>query len=155
MRRAKSFFLILATVPIIVSCVQDVILDAGDKPQVVVACILTDESVQTLRLSFTKGASLSEAPPLTEAKAALFEGDEKVGEFRNNQGEEWTLQYSAKSGHSYRLEVEVPGYDRIWAEQTMPSPPQIQCIGYTHFADCIEPWSGWDYPWGNGKISTG
>ena len=148
MHRPLFILLGLAMASGLVSCVHDVILDAHDRPQVVVACILTDDPVQTLRLSFTKGASLSETPPLTEAKAALYEGDEKIGEFRRGQGNEWTLQYSAVTGHSYRLEVEVPGYERIWAEQTMPSPPKIQCIGYTHFADCIEPWSGWYYPWG-------
>ena len=148
MKRSSQIGLLLALPLIVVSCVKDVVLDAMEEPQVVVACVLTDDPMQTLRLSFTKGASLSEAPPLTEAKAALYEGDEKIGEFRYNQGDEWTLQYSAVSSHSYRLEVEVPGYERIWAEQTMPSPPRIQCIGYTHFADCIEPWSGWYYPWG-------
>lgn len=146
MRTARFFLLLLVTVPIIVSCVQDVILDARDEPQVVVACVLTDDSVQTLRLSFTKGASRSEAPPLTEATATLYEGGEKIGEFRRVQGNEWTLQYSAVTGHSYRLEVEVPGYDKIWAEQTMPGPPALQCVGYTHFNHYIEPWSGWVYP---------
>ena len=148
MNRQLIIFLGLAMVSGLVSCVRDVILDAEERPQVVVACILTDDPVQTLRLSFTKGASLSEAPPLTEAKAALYEGDKKIGEFHHGQGNEWTLQYLAVTGHSYRLEVEVPGYDKIWAEQTMPSPPRIQCIGYTHFGKCIEPWSGWYYPWG-------
>ena len=148
MSRPLFILLGLAMASGLVSCVRDVLMDADETPQVVVACILTDDPVQTLRLSFTKGASLPEAPPLTEATAALYEGDGKIGEFRRGQGDEWTLQYSAVSGHSYRLEVEVPGYERIWAEQTMPSPPKIQCIGYTHFADCIEPWSGWYYPWG-------
>ena len=148
LKRIEFVFTALIVSPLVVSCVQDVILDARDEPQVVVACLLTDDSEQTLRLSFTKGASISEAQPLTEARAALYAGEERIGEFTHRSGEEWTLAYAALPGRTYRLEVEVPGYERIWAEQTMPSPPQIQCIGYTHFADCIEPWSGWDYPWG-------
>ncbi|MBR4794610.1 MAG: hypothetical protein IK038_13345, partial [Bacteroidaceae bacterium] len=57
-------FLVLP--PILASCVKDVILDAMDEPQVVVDCILTDGSVQTLRLLYTKGASRAEAPDLPE-----------------------------------------------------------------------------------------
>ena len=55
----------------VVSCVKDVILDAGDEPQVVVDCILTDEPVQTLYLVYTKGASREKAPDLLEATAVL------------------------------------------------------------------------------------
>lgn len=51
-------------------------MDAKEKPQVVVSCIISDDPVQTLKLSFTKGASLSEAPPLTEAIATLYEVQE-------------------------------------------------------------------------------
>ena len=40
------------------SCIRDVIMDAKEKPQVVVVCVLSDDPVQTLQLSFTKGASL-------------------------------------------------------------------------------------------------
>lgn len=138
----------LALVPGLASCVKDVVMDAREEPTVVVACILTDDPEQTLQLSFTKGASQKEAPPITDATAVLFDGTERIGQFQHKQGNEWTLAYSAESGHKYRLEVEVPGHNRIWAEQTMPSPPRIQCIGYTHFLDCIEPWSGWYCPFG-------
>ena len=51
-------------------------MDAKEKPQVVVSCIISDDPVQTLKLSFTKGASLSEAPLLTEAIATLYEVQE-------------------------------------------------------------------------------
>lgn len=147
------FGLLLATG--LSSCVKEVVMDAGETPQVVVACILTDEPEQTLRLSFTKGASLSEAPLLTEATAALYDGEEMVGRFQHKRGEEWTLSYAAVTGHDYRLEVEVPGYDKIWAEQTMPEPPALQCVGYTHFVNCIEPLSGWVYPFGEPERPDG
>ena len=125
------------------SCVKDVIMDAKERPQVVIDCVLSDEPVQTLYLSFTKGASLSEAPPLNEASAVLYDGSMKVGEFRHRSGTEWTLAYVAVSGHRYRLEIEVPGYEKIWAEQTMPEPAPLQCWGYNHLGEVIEPWSGW------------
>ena len=103
-------------------CVRDVVLDAGEKPRVVVECVLTESSPQELRLSFTKGASLAEAPELTEATARLTDltDDYPAGEFRRREDGVWVLDYAAVPRHSYRLEVEVPGYDLVWAEQTMP-----------------------------------
>ena len=68
MRKNYSLLLLL---PLAIGCVRDVVLDAGEKPQVVVECVLTASSPQELRLSFTKGASLAEAPELTEATARL------------------------------------------------------------------------------------
>ena len=114
-------------------------MDAHEKPQVVVACILSDKAEQTLLLSFTKGASLEEAPPLTEAKVTLFEREwerddfHEVGHFKRIQGSEWTLAYKAIPGKHYRLEVEVPGYDLITSEQTMPQVAKIRSRGFTPY----------------------
>ena len=41
----------------------------------------------------------------------------------------WTLGYAAVPEHSYRLEVDVPGHETVWAEQTMPP----ECIFYSAF----------------------
>ena len=101
-------------------CVRDVVLDAGEKPRVVVECVLTESSPQELRLSFTKGASLAEAPELTEATARLTDLTDNypAGEFRRREDGAWVLDYAAVPRHSYRLEVEVPGYDLVWAVQS-------------------------------------
>ena len=120
------------------SCVRDVVMDAQEKPQVVVTCILTDEPEQTLQLFFTKGASRPEVLPVTEASVTLFEkqrpeGEYKeVGRFKRRQGREWTLAYKAIPGRYYRLEIEVPGYGPIFAEQTMPGVAKV--IALSNFA---------------------
>lgn len=142
----KRFLILIAILPhtFLTSCVRDVILDAKETPQVVVECILSDEPIQVLNLSFTKGASLSEAPALTEAKAVLYEKDVQVGEFIRQESGEWTLKYAATPGLIYRLEVLVPGYNLIYAEQEMPQEhAPLKSIEYTHFDGYIEPWSGW------------
>lgn len=104
------------------SCVRDVIMDAKERPTVVVECILTNSDTQELRLNFTKGASKTMAEPLTEAAATLIDltSGMTVGEFDKASGDLWTLDYSPVSNHRYRLEVQVPGYDLIYAEDTMP-----------------------------------
>ena len=104
------------------SCVRDVIMDAEERPTVVVECILTNSAMQELHLNFTKGASKTVADPLTEAAATLIDltSGMTVGEFDKASGDLWTLDYSPVSNHRYRLEVLVPGYDLIYAEDTMP-----------------------------------
>ena len=132
MRKNYSLLLLL---PLAIGCVRDVVLDAGEKPQVVVECVLTESSPQELRLSFTKGASLAEAPELTEATAWLTDLTDNypAGEFRRREDGVWVLDYAAVPRHSYRLEVEVPGYDLVWAEQTMPEGCKIYCSSYAPY----------------------
>ena len=103
------------------SCVKDVIMDAKDNPAVAVACILSDDPVQELNIVYTKGASLKEAPKVMEAVAVLK--DLTTGETRSFERQEdgvWRMDYAAVPEHRYRLEVTVPGYDTLVAEDTMP-----------------------------------
>ena len=121
----KRFFILIATLSLVclTSCVRDVILDAGENPQVVVECVMSNDTIQKLYLCFTKGASREEAEPLTEAVATLIDLTESktVGQFvKGEEDNLWTLDYTAREEHHYRLEVQVPGYDLIWAEDTMP-----------------------------------
>ena len=123
MDRIKSTAVMLTALMLALSsCVRDVIMDAEERPTVVVECILTNSAMQELHLNFTKGASKTVAEPLTEAAATLIDltSGMTVGEFDKASGDLWTLDYSPVSNHRYRLEVQVPGYDLIYAEDTMP-----------------------------------
>ena len=113
------FFLSIVTI----SCSREMVMDTMEEPRVVVECVLSNQSVQTLRLSYTKGASMDEAPVLREAEASLTDltTGEDAGNFVRQDDGTWTLDYSAVPLHSYRLEVRVPGHELIWAEQTMPT----------------------------------
>lgn len=123
------FFLLLQM--LLPSCVRDVVMDAKEKPQVVVTCILTEDPEQTLQLFYTKGASQPEVVPVTEAKVTLLEREREweefheVGHFKRSEGREWTLAYTAIPKWQYRLEIEVPGYVPISAEQTMPGVAKV------------------------------
>lgn len=121
----KRFLILIATLALacLTSCVRDIVLDAGEDSQVVVDCILSDDDVQELYLCFTKGASKQESEPLTESVATLIDLTESktVGQFvKSKKDNLWTLDYSAIPQHHYRLEVQVPGHDLIYAEDTMP-----------------------------------
>ena len=136
MKKSPLSLLILTMglLSLLTSCVRDVVLDAGEKPAVVVECILSNDDVQELYLDFTKGASKKGAKPLTEAVATLIDLTESrtVGQFVKGKEENlWTLEYSAISQHHYRLEVQVPGYDLIYAEDTMPERLDIRSFTLT------------------------
>ena len=138
---AVILFILMVTLS---SCIRDVIMDAKERPQVVVVCVLSDDHVQTLQLSFTKGASLAEAPVLTDAVAVLYEQGNAVGEFKRGSDGIWRLEYAAVPGHTYRLEVQVPGYDMIYAEQMMPTEQAYVEVHYfCNLSGYVEPWSGW------------
>jgi len=117
------FCLLLLLAALFTSCVKDVILDAMEDPQLAVYCVLSQDSTQTLKLSWTKGASRAEAPRVTEATAVLTDLTENlvVGSFERISESDWQLEYAAIPEHHYRLDVTVPGRDPIWAEQTMPA----------------------------------
>ena len=126
-RRCLCISCLLFIQVLLASCVREVVLDASERPQVVVECVLTNDETQELRLNFTKGASKDEAETLTEAVATLIDLTEgkTVGEFVRSTGDLWTLDYSAFPDHGYRIEILVPGYDLICAEDTMPQLPEI------------------------------
>lgn len=134
MRLAANLFLILCiSITCVSSCVQDVILDAGEESKVVVECILNDSDVQELHLNFTKGASRTEAEPLNEAVATLIDLTEgkTVGQFVKSESDLWTLDYQAIPLHHYRLEVLVPGYELIYGEDIMPEECIVQAFTKT------------------------
>ena len=143
----KRFLILIATLSLVclTSCVRDVILDAGENPQVVVDCILSNDDVQELHLCFTKGASRKEAEPLTEVVATLIDLTESrtVGQFvKSEEKNLWTLDYSAIPNHYYRLEVQVPGHDLIYAEDTMPE--SLYVTSWTHTENMLE--NSWGLP---------
>ena len=130
----KRVVLILLVLWSSVSCVKDISLDAEERA-VVVHCILTNDSPQRLVLGLTKGAGQSAQDKMPESVATLTDLTDScvVGNFELQEDSLWTLDYTAIQGHLYRLEVSVSGYEKITAEQKMPTFEVSQA--YTHRED--------------------
>ena len=112
------FIMLLMELP---SCVKDINMDTKERPQLAVACILSDDPVQELHIVYTKGASLKETPKVMEAEAILKDITRgEIFEFARDNDGVWRLHYAAQPRHKYRLEVTVPGYETLWAEDLMP-----------------------------------
>ena len=124
MRTLTRIFFILALCLLYSSCIKDIEMIPKEKPTVVVECILTDNPIQTLRLSFTSADGTQREVQAAEAVLTDLTVNSVAGTFSRNAEGCWTLDYKAVSGHKYRLEIKVPGYDLIYAEDTMPQ----QCV---------------------------
>ncbi|MBP5335435.1 MAG: DUF4249 family protein [Bacteroidales bacterium] len=101
-----------------VACERATDLRVEGKGNVVVECILSEETTQTLRLSLTENASTE----LRNAVISLTDETEGnlVGFFSHQEGNLWELEYTARPRHSYMLTVEAEGFDQIVAHTTMP-----------------------------------
>lgn len=116
--------IILSTVLAIIlftflSCERVMILDANEKPVVVVDCMISNEPVQILKLSFSKGASKDTYEKVKDAEAKLIECGENQSKeylFRKEADGVWILDHAAQEGQTYRLEINVPGYEQISSE---------------------------------------
>lgn len=130
--KQKICYLIPVLILSISSCTQDISLDAGERA-VVVECILSCDSVQTMKLfySHAKDGNMASVP-ITEADVTLFDEtkNEAAGNFRYSDGKDWVLDYAAEPEHSYRLDIDVKGHEHISAQQTMPKQAHIE--GYVH-----------------------
>ena len=125
MKKLPCILLLLA----ITACVKEVDLTVGDR-QVAVECILRNEFPQTLRLFLTSGTSGIEPQALRRSLATLTDlADPSTAMVFEWTGDEvLTLYYAALPGHSYRLEVEVPGYGIVRAEDTLPDAFEINYL---------------------------
>ena len=124
----KNLFYLWTMLMIASSCTQEVSLDAGERA-VVVECILSCDSVQTMKLfySHAKDGNMA-SEPIAEAEVTLFDETKNVmaGNFKYSGGMDWELDYAAEPEHAYRLDIDVKGHEHISAEQTMPKSADVE-----------------------------
>ena len=101
-----------------VACEKAVDLRPEGEVRIVVECILSEDTVQTLRLSLTDIASTS----LDDAVISLTDETEGVlvGHFTHLQGKDWQLEYAAIPQHRYSLKVEIDGFEAVTGHTRMP-----------------------------------
>ncbi len=100
------------------SCVEEIDLDTGE--EILCAyCILNQGPGQSLDLSYISTVNRKGAP-VDDAQVELFDGKEKIGEFKGQGNGKWTIDHSPAFGHTYRLVVRVPGQQVLEAKTTFP-----------------------------------
>lgn len=106
----------------IAGCVEAVDFSPNVEPKVVVNCLLTNDDVQKLTLTYSASFEASGYQEVESAKVTLFEGGVKVGTFSKDPSSygEWTLEYKPIYDKMYQLEVEVAGQPIVRAFTTFP-----------------------------------
>lgn len=101
-------------------------MEHSSEKKVVVNCILTDASVQTLSLNYSGSLKDRSYEEIERAKVVLFENNIIVGEFKKKGYAHWEIDFTPKAGNTYRLEVEMPNFPLVSATTTMPHKASIR-----------------------------
>ena len=123
------FLLLCVLCGLLTSCLEDINLDTGERI-LNVYCILDQGPEQELELSYIAPTGETNRPVVEDVTVTLFDGGTPVGEFTRSDEEKWSLNYTPQSGHTYRLEVNVPGEELLTAETTFPPVSAFQEVWY-------------------------
>ena len=102
------------------SCQDYIDLDTGERIMNVY-CILNQGQEQELELSYIAPTGGTSSPVGESATITLFDDDSPVGQFTRVSETKWKLSFSPEGGHTYRLEVQVPGEETLSAETKYPA----------------------------------
>jgi hypothetical protein len=108
------------------ACTEDIDLDQKRKKKIVVNCVLTTDSVQTLTLTYSNPLNQHYYDEVETATATLYLDSVEVGQFAKTAYSKWELKHRPKFEGEYRLTVQVPGWDDIEATTTMPLPVWVE-----------------------------
>ena len=103
----------------LIGCVEDISLDTGEAPKVVVNCLLTEGDVQTMELFYTSEARDGARRPVTDAEVILSSFDEEVSRFHYDFGCVWSARFTPKCGTLYKMKIITEG-DTLSAQTRFP-----------------------------------
>lgn len=117
-----SALLVLA----ICSCTKDIDLNQKYKKKIVVNCILTTDSIQTLSLTYSKPLHQYYYDEVETATVRLYLDSSEIGHFKKTAYGKWKINYKPVFGGNYKLKVEIPKWPLIEASTRMPLPVGIE-----------------------------
>lgn len=114
--------IILIFILVVSSCIGELNISPAYEEKVVINCILTNDSIQTL--SINKSAKISDAyffPEVKDADIALYRDSEIVGKFKRIEYDYWTLKYTPVLGAKYTLKATLNDGTTLTATTVMPT----------------------------------
>lgn len=111
-----------------VSCVEDIDLDTREDRLVTVNCILGNDSIQKLYLTYSHPKDPQLIIPIIDAKVSLSCGGNKIGDFEHLGSGEYLLEYIPVCGEVYLLEVEVENEEKIFAKTVFPLKHEVKSV---------------------------
>lgn len=117
--RISSLLLLGLFCGLMSSCLEDIKLDTGERI-LNVYCIIGQGPEQQLELSYIAPTGGDSRPVGEGVTISLYDGDDLVGQFTRTSERKWSMDHSPQGGHTYRLEVIVPGEELLTAETSFP-----------------------------------
>ena len=153
MKTKSTILLLLPVFFLLWGCMEEIVMDPGERTVVVECVIDNEDKVQTVNLSYSATVSDKTYPKVEEAVVRMsfaldtfytdFEDGHTViidtsgcHEFVKVADGVWQAEFEPIEYARYTLEVEVPGYDRITAMTVFPPKMTIHDI-----TDCYEVYS--------------
>lgn len=130
MRNRIRFHFILFFCPIcglLTSCLEDINLDTGEKI-LNVYCVLGQGPEQEMELSYIAPTGGTRQPAGEGVSITLSDEGAPAGQFSRVSETKWNLDYTPQEGHTYRLEIEVPGEETLTAETRFPTACTLQGV---------------------------
>ena len=144
--KIKSTIFLLLSALFFWGCVEEIVMDPGERTVVVECVIDNEDKVQTVNLSYSATVSDKTYPKVEEAEVKIsfaldtFYTDFEDGhtviidtsgcyEFVKADDGVWQAEFEPIEYARYTLEVEVPGYDRITATTVFP-PKMLVGVGH-------------------------
>lgn len=124
--KLPELLFLLAIPMLFVSCVEDVNLGDQSGVHVVVNCILSPDTVQTLKLTYSNPLGKIYYTEVDSAQAFLYNDSLLVGEFKKYTYGQWQIKYRPLINKRYRLVVNIPGKPVITATTTVPDYVKVE-----------------------------
>ena len=124
----KPLLSVLPMAAFFAACVEPIDLDAGEEPQVVVSCILTENDVQTLEMYYTTTLMDGIRRPVENAEVTLKYDYAGARKFNYVGDGFWQCEYKPEYGKRYNLVIEFEGHV-LQASTTFPSDVTVACYG--------------------------
>lgn len=112
--------------PLFSSCIESIVFDDGQMRKPVVHCVLVNDSIQTMRLFWSKKVGERECLPLVDVNAFIL----KLGDsgqvvdtscvFQHYDGDVWKAKMFPLNRQKYQLVVACHKGDTLTATTTMP-----------------------------------
>ncbi|MDA3880212.1 MAG: DUF4249 family protein [Prolixibacteraceae bacterium] len=121
----KKLSIYLFLFQILYACVADIDIESTRDKKIVVNCVLTPDSIQTLTLMYSSPHSQLWHEEVDSAIITLFQDSIEIGHFRKTGFSNWQLLHTPQYGDKYRIHIKVPNWPDIEGSTTMPNPVHI------------------------------
>lgn len=122
----RLYSILLIVVVAISSCVEDVDFNIRHENKISLNCILSaNDTVQFAELHYTDELGTLFFSPVKDAEILLFEDDILLGRFEKESSGRWKFPYMPLPGKRYRIEADISGENKLFAETKVPEKARI------------------------------